>query len=891
MNLNFSDSIEARELLQDLIRRGVVLSADGERLRVNAPRGAITAAMQAVISDKKADLLFLLNQTPARLDSESIRQLSREQPHPLSISQERLWEMMQIAGSSPLYNMYLAFRLCGDLDTSGLEKSLQSLIERHEPLRTQFSIQQGTPVQRVQIFSGWSLPVTDLTGHHNPENGLADIIKREAAHHFELINDRLFRAQLIRLNDAEHVLILVMHHLISDGWSWEVFLRELSHLYSAYQRGETADLTPLPVQYLEFSAWQRDFVSSATYATQLAEWERALNGISPLELPADVAHGSSLNFSGSRVEFVFAPGFGQLLRKFSKERNVTLFMTLLAAFNATLHQITGQTDLLLGSPVAARDRLEFQTIMGYFNNIIPLRAVISGGDTFSSVLANMREVVSSIYDKADVPVHRIAGIPALGHISLTRAVFAVQEGSGQTLSLQGLEVVPLPAYNETANFDLFLTAQIRGTDLHLIAEYRSSLFRRETISNFLHDYAALMIAALNAPEQSIKELLPDPRTKMADRILVDVVDNQTEPSSPVEIKLVTLWEEMFKRHPIGVLDNFFDLGGHSMLALHLFGRIQKEFDIQLPLATLLKEPTIRYLATLIESGDTHISWESMVAIQPHGSRPPFFGMHGIDGNILFWRNIALHLGTEQPFFGLQARGMDGRSRAFDSIPQMAAAYLEEIRQIQPHGPYHLGGYSLGGEIAFEMAQQLNRQGEQVGLLVMFDTSNPIRAIRTDVLDNKKIESPSESNLQQRLRIWKRKFNGHLQRLQTLTLRQQAAYLMGDAIMRFDRLQLYATVNILHRLGKRLSAKMLLKYILEMHLKAVNNYIPEIYPGQITIFRASESLAENPPDSPMGWGPLAKQGINLKVFDGNHADVYAPEQAPNIAEMLRSCLSQ
>jgi thioesterase domain-containing protein/acyl carrier protein len=883
--------IDSRELLQQLVEQGVVLSVDGERLRLNAPKGVITPALQTAISENKQELLRLVQESSALPVGVPITRMPREQPQPLSISQERLWTLMEMAGDSPLYNMYLAFRLRGGLDLAALEASLQSLIERHEPLRTSFGLVDGQPFQQVQTPAGWSLPTIDLCGDLHADTRLAEYLDQEASHRFVPLSDRLFRAHLLRLADDEHVLSLVMHHLISDGWSWGVFLRELTVLYTGYQRGEVSNLPDLPIQYVDYAAWQQDFVTSPRFAAQMRFWEHTLHGVSPLELPLDAARKPSFDFVGSREELGLATGCMMQVRVLSRTEDVTPFMTLLAVFKAALHQITGQPDLLVGTPVAGRGQTELQGIIGYFNNILPLRTTVSRQESFRELLARVRSTALAAYDNADVPLHRLADHPDLMQVPFTRAVFAFQDGSGYDLSLDGLLVEALPIYNHTANFDISLTVRASEDELRLVVEYRSALFRHETILNFLQDYAALLYAALEKPDQPLVDLLPVPRTAM--QALSDIVPQHgyVAPVTPLETRLVALWEEMFLHRPIGVQDSFFDLGGHSLLALRLFGRIQKEFKVDLPLATLFKDPTIRYLAELIERGEEQIVWNSLVPIQKTGSLPPFFGVHGIHGNILFWRNIVMHLGTDQPFYGLQSRGIDGRSRALESIPEMAMYYLQEVRQIQPHGPYYLGGYSLGGEIAFEMAQQLTRQGEQVALLVMFDTSNPNRAVRPVAGFGSETAAPVNGKLRRQVGILQRKFGGHLQRLQGLTLRQKLGYMRDDAVLRIDRLRLKMRVRLMHRLGRSLPDDVRLQYLLEAHMKAVINYIPEIYPGQITIFRARESEKDNPADSPMGWGPLARQGLQLMVFDGSHADVYNPAYAPQIAEMLKQCIAQ
>ncbi len=881
--------LESLELFHHLIEQGVVLYAEGERLRLNAPKGVITPALQAAIADKKNELLRLVQQR--KLTESSFPRVSRLEPQPLSFAQERLWALTQMAGSTPLYNMYLAFRLRGPLHLTVLEACLRQLIDRHEPLRTRFHLDHDQLMQRVEPTGEWTLPFLDVETDPQLQSRLTERIAAEAAYLFDPLHEGLFRVHLLRLATDEHVLILVMHHLISDGWSWNVFLRELTVLYAAHRRSEPASLPDLTVQYLDFAAGQRTYIDTPRYIADLAFWKKTLDGVTPLELPLDAARQSTFDFAGARASFDLADGLAEQLHTFSSSGGVTPFMTLLAAFVATLHQITGQPNLLIGTPVAGRAQAELQGIMGYFNNILPLGIIASGEDRFQDVLGRVKSAVLGANDHAEVPLHRLAALPGLAQIPFTRAVFGVQDGSGHTLRLDGLQIELLPVYNNTTNFDLFLTVQMEGKALRLVMEYRRALFQPTTIDRLFQDYATLLNAALTQQQARLIELLPSAQTIMQPQPVAVGSHAYRPPQSPLESRLVAIWEETLNQQPIGVADNFFDLGGHSLLALRLFSRIQQEFKVNLPLATLFREPTIHGLASLIEQGEARMTWDSLVAIQPKGSRPPFFGVHGMDGNVLFWRNIVLHLGEDQPFYGLQSRGIDGYHPALDSIPQMASNYVKEIRQVQPHGPYHLGGYSLGGEIAFEMAQQLRQEGEQVALLVMFDTANPNRAIRPVVIAEPQRDIHPPSKFRQRLEAWQRKLKGHMQRLESLPVDQKVSYMWKDAAMRLERIRLKFTARLLHRTGRRLPNHLLLQYLREAHIKAVMNYVPGIYPGKITIFRARESLKDNPVDSLMGWGPLAGQGLELVVFEGSHADVYNPDHADKIAEMLRQCLDQ
>jgi thioesterase domain-containing protein len=260
------------------------------------------------------------------------------------------------------------------------------------------------------------------------------------------------------------------------------------------------------------------------------------------------------------------------------------------------------------------------------------------------------------------------------------------------------------------------------------------------------------------------------------------------------------------------------------------------------------------------------------------------------GNALFWRHIVAHLPPDQPFYGLQARGVDGLQNARTNLPEMASAYLEEVRAVQPHGPYYLGGFSLGGEIAFEMAQQLLAAGEEVGLLALFDTANPRRAIRLAAAAGIATSAPIQAGGGRpgRLKLLVSKLQGHAARLQGLSLGEKLAYLSQDARMRLGRAYDRACIRAYRLRKKRLPADLLLKHMEERHLQALLSYAPRPYPGRVTLLRARESLLKNPLDDPLGWKPLAQGGLDVHIFNSDHRlvdEAFAGKVAEKLLEYL------
>jgi len=351
------------------------------------------------------------------------------------------------------------------------------------------------------------------------------------------------------------------------------------------------------------------------------------------------------------------------------------------------------------------------------------------------------------------------------------------------------------------------------------------------------------------------------------------------PQTPVEKSLATIWAEVLGVNALGVHDNFFDLGGHSLLAVHLFARIEKEFGKRLPLATLFQSPTIAELATAVQK-DPPASWSSLVPIQPKGSRPPFFCVHAVGGNVLEYYDLARHLGQDQPFYGLQSRGLDGTQSPHERIDDMAAHYIKELRELQPRGPYFLGGRSLGGIIAYEMACQLTAQEDEVALLALLD-SYPIGYARL---------APDAESLRTKLVRTLRRAQAHLANLKGFSLREKAIYLVDKAqYIPFEmKSSLWRMIfRSYQNLGRDLPDA--LRDVEEFNWLAARNFVPKFYRGKVTLFWASNDLRAKF-DLIEGWQTLACGGMDLHEISGTHFDMIKEPHVAKLAHKLNACLT-
>src|SRR5690606_19153335 len=313
---------------------------------------------------------------------------------PLSRSPQRPWFLHRLDPEGTPYNISGAVRLRGALDARALEQSFGEVVRRHESLRTTFHEIDGRPVQRIQPPAPFALPLTDLSGLPS-EQREAEVRRRaaeEARRPFDLEQGPLFRAELLRLADDEHVLVLGMHHIVSDGWSFGVLTRELGALYAAFASGEPSPLAELPVQYADFAAWQRDWLQGSVLQRQLDYWVRQLDGLATLQLPTDRPRPPVQTYNGDLVALTLPTELARALGRRSRQESASLFMTLLAAFKVLLGRYAAQEDIVVGSPIAGRNRAEIEGLIGFFLNSLVLRTDLSGEPSFRELLARVRNV-------------------------------------------------------------------------------------------------------------------------------------------------------------------------------------------------------------------------------------------------------------------------------------------------------------------------------------------------------------------------------------------------------------------------------------------------------------------------------------------------------------------
>jgi aspartate racemase len=1416
MNINTSTKVKSmvQELLSELRELDIRLWVEGDQLRYKAPKDALTPERLAQLLEHKAAILTFLQQAQMSEGSDlpTITKVSRKDALPLSFAQQRLWFLDQLEPNSPFYNIPAAVRLQGDLNLEVLQQALDALVAHHEILRTNYISENGNPIQVITAPQSVELPINDLQqyGEAQQETQLQKLLQQESQRPFNLASDLMLRGCLLQLAPQEHVLLLVMHHIASDGWSMGILWEQLTQLYQAFLAGKPNPLFPLPVQYADYAVWQREWLTGEVLDKQLNYWQQQLAGGNPvLELPTDRPRPPVQTYRGASQSLTLPQNLSEGLQQLCRKEGVTLYMTLLAAFQTLLYRYSRQEDILVGSPIAGRNRAELEGLIGFFVNTLVLRTDLSGNPSFRQLLQRVRSVTLDAYAHQDLPfeklVEQLQPERSLSYNPLFQVMFALENTPAQAGQLLGLTETPVPLETATAKFDLTLSVIEQKGEIVGCWEYNTDLFEAATIERMTLHFRTLLEGIVTNPEQPISHLplltaderqqllvdwndtyteypqdkcihqlfeeqverTPDavavvfeeeqltyqelnnranqlahylqqlgvgpevlvgiclerslemmvallgilkaggayvpldpayPAERLAymvadakisvlvtqnkwtsqlpehqapvicldsnwdkialesqenptqtntgenlayviytsgstgkpkgvmishqalscftqtaiaeyqltasdrvlqfasinfdaaveeiypclctgatlilrtDRMLVDLptffqtcetwqltvldlptaywhqlaaelantnvvlpeslrltivggervlpepvkswqeyvvksgkseclqlintygptettvsatlyripshtssvnrevpigrplahlqtyildshlqpvpigvpgelhiggdslakgylnrpeltaekfipnpfsqepgarlyktgdkvrylpdgnieflgrIDNQVKirgfrielgeietivsqhpgiretvviaredipgdkrlvayvvpqqqpphssqlrsflqerlpnymvpsafvfldtmpltpngkvdrralpapeqtrqeleavlvsPRNEVELQLTKIWEKVLNIEPISIRDNFFALGGHSLVALRLFAQIKEKFARDLPITTLFQAPTIEQLASILNQDNQSSAWPNLVAIQPNGSRRPFFFVHGAAGGLLQFQKLAQHIGTDQPFYGLEAIGMDGKQPIPETIEEMAAHYIQEIRAFQPEAPYLLGGLCFGGKVALEMAQQLQAQEQEVALLVLFNTFT--------------------SDAIQRLPLWQR-FSNHLINL----LQKGPAFAINKTQGKINWLRNRYRENLKNRrmemvIKSAQTSGRILSYqerhlpVAQAHLKADETYIPKTYSGKVILFQTEGDLI--PPegysiDPQWGWGKFAGGGLEIYVVPGGHNAVFTDVNIPAQAEKLRACLDK
>ncbi len=538
--------------LKELRRDGIQIWLDNDQLRYRAPKGALTTQRLQIMKDSRDDILRFLKEAHA---NRSLVPVARDGTLPLSFAQQRLWFLAQFEGGSAAYHMAGGIRLKGRLDSNALSKALDCIVARHEVLRTSFVLTDGEPVQRIAPEDiGFALSEVDLRKEADPQAALRQLAAAEATASFDLERGPLIRGRLVRLGDEDHVLLVTMHHIVSDGWSIGVLMRELSALYEAFSQGKADPLPPLPVQYADYAAWQRGWLAGGIGGEQARYWQQALAGAPVLlELPADHPRPARQDYAGAVAEVRLDADLSRRLKALSQRHGVTLYASLLAGWAALLSRLSGQEDVVIGSPTANRRRVELEGLIGLFVNTLAMRVDLSGSPSVTELIARVKAMSLGAQSHQDLPFEQVVELvkpprsPA--HAPVFQTLFAWQNTPEGRLELPELTLSPVTSVHVTARLDLSLHLGEAGDEIVGGLEYATALFERETIERYL-GYWRQLLEGMVADDTCAVDRLPLLSAADRQRVLCDW--NATDREYPRDKCIHELFEAQAARTPEAV---------------------------------------------------------------------------------------------------------------------------------------------------------------------------------------------------------------------------------------------------------------------------------------------------------------------------------------------------
>ena len=664
---------------------------------------------------------------------------------PVSLNQRQLWIVDQLYPGNSAYHIPICLRLTGPLRLPALEHCLQEVVARHGSLRTTFHLQDDVPVQRVTPSLTVGVVLQDLTEFGSDAEAQAYAFAcEEVQRPFDLSNGPLLRVALIRLSPQDHVLLVTMHHIISDGWSAEIFIQELAKCYVAFSTNARAPLQPLPTQYTDFAAAQRYLMTAGRMEEQLLFWKRTFAGAPGLHsIPLDRPRPERPGLTGASQTVHLDHELVSGLQQFANDHRVTFFMMSAAVFQVLIWTYGAQKDVLVGIPVSGRTLVETEPLIGLFVNTVVLRTTMIESQRFVQLLNQVRDRLLDALSNQSVPfdlvVEAVQAHRSPSHNPLFQIMFSTFRAAVQSRCFGDLTAVPYVIECQASRFDLSVNIiEGIGKAWWVQAEYSTELFDHAPISHLLEMYVLLLRATLadgdvllvdlrdmarrvrysrssawgNGSSTSRSPHLPIMSTKP---MRLDPERELEKPKSAairdVEQALVPIWQKHLRVSPVDVHGDFFDLGGNSLLAIQLVAEVNRTFRKRIAVSTLFRDLTIRKMAERLSEEQTFRA--SFFPIASVGDKTPIF----VGGSQRYFNNLSRALGQDQPFYqmdmyALQEERLLAGQPLLTTIEEMATSFVKDILSVQPRGPYLLAGQCEGSILVLEMTRQLQSRGQK-----------------------------------------------------------------------------------------------------------------------------------------------------------------------------------
>ncbi|HEY2785183.1 MAG TPA: condensation domain-containing protein, partial [Fimbriiglobus sp.] len=603
---------------------------------------------------------------PGHIESDSNQKLDDEvDVLPTTLAQRRFLDYDRTHPGNPAYNIAIRIQLEGKFEPAVMERAANELVRRHEMLRTFFSDVDGEPVQVVLPNLKVSLTIVDL--REVPEDDrpakVDGLSKAEARTRFDLSHVPLLRFKLLRLSDSHHILLMTIHQTVSDCWSVGILSHELGVLYAAYKRGEESPLPELPLQYGDYAVWQKKWIENHGLGNQLDFWKSQLVDLPVLEVPTDRPRPSIASNNGDIFSVLLPKSLTEPLKELSHRQGCTFFMLSLAAINVLLQRLTGRTDIPVGTITAGRTRVEMEPLIGRFINPLVIRTDLSGDPLFLDLLAQVMNRVIDALENRDIPYECVVQAIKPATDPTRHPVFQInfvhQRAFVRPLNMSGLSFSGIPSVSAGAIYDLYFFMVERPEGWRLSCEYNTDLYERESVRKMIDHYRAILegiatdaarpISALPWATSASPSSNPQLLITRQDETKPVVKRSFIAPKNETETKLELLWRKVIRAERVSVDSDFFDEGGHSVLAARLLYMVHKEFGVQLSFGAFLKAPTIAKLAERLQQGEE--VWTDRILVFRNGRpKPPLI----IIDPFHRYHDVASYFGPDFSVIGLSS---------------------------------------------------------------------------------------------------------------------------------------------------------------------------------------------------------------------------------------------
>lgn len=677
---------------------------------------------------------------PGSLHSDTTTGAGPRRDFALSSSQERMWFLQQLNPAGTAYNLSGVVRIRGPFDLELLRRAFDRVVERHTSLRSTFVLRDGRPV--VDVGDPFAVDI-EVVDHRNEGDRGATLqaarreIESAAGVPFDLTVAPLFRVVAHRIADDELLLGLTFHHIIADQWAFGVLADELSTSMQADLRGEAPRFDPAPRAEL-YSEWQRSEMRPATVERLLGYWRHQLDGLEPVEIPPDLPRPATMSGRGATITMPLTDDLIEAVRATALEHRVSEFMVQFAAFQLHLHRETGAEDIGVGVPIANRHWLESESLITTLVNTLVLRNAVSDAADFGALLADVRDTTLDAYAHQDLPFERL--IEALAprrdpsRSPVFQILFNAQNAPFEIPAVDGVQIEVLAPERRAAQFDLSVTVDTDLTSTTTL-EYATDLYDDAHMRRFLEGYLDVLRAVSSGTGAStpVAPRHPVPVATPTSAAVATHGHRREAPRAGLEQRVAARWSEALGVATISRHDDFFELGGHSILAVQIFADLAELFetsDDRPPLSLLFSAPTVASFSAALETGGWSTPWTSLVQVSPGrpentGNDPtPFFYVSPFLITALSFHELAERVDTPRPFYAFQPQGLENDEPVHQRVEDMAEHYIAEMKTVQPVGPYLIGGHCAGGWVAFEMARQLEAQGDEVSELLIVDVEPP-----------------------------------------------------------------------------------------------------------------------------------------------------------------------